>query len=566
MARRPVLIVGAGIGGMTAAITAAEAGLDVTLIEKGSKVGGAAAYSGGQVWAGANHVAARLGIEDSVAATMDYVHAAAGRDAASIDPALCERWIRSAAGAALWLEQHGVMRWEVIPEYPDYYYPALPGSRAAGRYLTGAPFDGRQLGASRALLHVSPHFPVGITYGEMFAWGGMSSKTRWDWDLVARRREDDVLTFGTGIAAALFKGVLDRGVRLLLRHAATELRSRDGRVTGLRARGPDGDVDLDGPVILATGAHDWSPEYSARFTGIPAEDGGSVTPEGISGDAMLLVAPLGGEVQALPAWAAPVLPGYKFTAPQFPGDTGYRACFEHCLPHTFIVNRQGRRFCDDSFHSTIVAEALKQDATGRPANLPIFMIWDEDHHAKYGLGRTMPGGEYAPGLVTSAPTLAELAAKLGVDADGLGATAARFNAMAGEGTDADFGRGSNLSVRRFRGDWNNQPNPNMAPVQRAPFHGMRIRLLNTGIAAGGVRADGDARVQRADGSVIEGVYAAGESSARAAAGVGYNSGYSLSRAMAFGWVAARHVAGWAEDRVGVGGEGKESRGSGDPPA
>jgi 3-oxosteroid 1-dehydrogenase len=34
----------------------------------------------------------------------------------------------------------------------------------------------------------------------------------------------------------------------------------------------------------------------------------------------------------------------------------------------------------------------------------------------------------------------------------------------------------------------------------------------------------------------------GEASARAAAGVGYNSGYSLSRAMAFGWIAACHAA------------------------
>ena len=53
------------------------------------------------------------------------------------------------------------------------------------------------------------------------------------------------------------------------------------------------------------------------------------------------------------------------------------------------------------------------------------------------------------------------------------------------------------------------------------------------------------RAQRADGSVIPGVYAVGESSSRAAAGVGYNSGYSLSRAMAFGWLAVPVVLGAA---------------------
>lgn len=545
MSAQHIIIVGAGIGGLTAAITAAEAGCEVTLVEKDSKVGGAAAYSGGQVWVGANHVAARQDMEDNVADVMQYVHAAAKRDEASIDSALCERWIRGAADAARWLEARGAIAWELIPDYPDYYFPTLPGSRPAGRYLTGAAFDGHTLGEARALLHTSPHFPVGITYSEMFTWGGMSSKTKWDWDLVARRRAADMLTFGTGIAGALFAAVLARRVRLLTEHAAVELLVKGDAVTGLRCQGPQGDLDLEGPVILATGAHDWSAAYAHRFTGIPPDDGGSVTPPGITGDAMTLVAPIGGAVAAMPAWAAPVLPGYKLSTPDFPGDTGYRACFEHCLPHTFMVNRQGERFCDDSFHPAIVAQALRHDSAGRPANLPMFMIWDENHHRKYGLGKTMPGGRYPEGLVNSAATLEQLAHQLGIDAAGLAQTVERFNADARGGTDTAFGRGTNLSVRRFRGDWNNQPNPNMAPVQDAPFHGMRMRLLNTGIAAGGVCADRDGRVLRADGSAIVGVYAVGESASRSAAGVGYNSGYSLSRAMAFGWLAAQHATGAA---------------------
>ncbi len=542
MASKSIIIVGAGIGGMSAAITAAEFGLDVTLLEKGRNVGGAAAYSGGQVWVGSNHVAAREGIDDSIEDTMAYVRAAAHRDEASVDYRMCETWLRAASDAASYLEKIGVIRWQIIPDYPDYYYPDLPGSRARGRYLTGAPFDGKSLGDERRHLHVSPHFPVGITYGEMFGWGGMSSKTEWDWDLVNKRRADDILTFGSGIAGALFKGVLDRKIRLLRNHAAVELIVAGGRVTGLRCAGPDGVATLEGTVILATGSHDWSREYSEDFTGIPPEDGGSVAPSTISGDAMSLVAPLGGEIRALPAWAAPVLPGYKLSVPAFEGDTLYRACFEHCLPHTFLVNRKGKRFADDSFHSTIVAAALQQDEQGNPANLPIFMIWDSEHHRKYGLGRTMPGGDYPEGLVTKANGLGELADKLGIDGRGLSETARQFNTYARAGLDEEFGRGSNLSVRRFRGDANNAPNPNLGAVEKPPFYGLRIRLLNTGIAAGGVRIDEKARVLRSDGSCIEGVYAIGEASARAAAGVGYNSGYSLSRAMAFGWLAARHAA------------------------
>jgi 3-oxosteroid 1-dehydrogenase len=112
MAEKAVIIVGAGIGGMTAAIMAAQCGLKVALIEKGEKVGGAAAYSGGQVWVGANHVAQRHGLLDSIEDTLAYVQAAAGRDAASVDAALSERWLRGAGDAAQWLEQMGVIqRW-----------------------------------------------------------------------------------------------------------------------------------------------------------------------------------------------------------------------------------------------------------------------------------------------------------------------------------------------------------------------------------------------------------------------------------------------------------------------
>lgn len=538
-----VVVVGGGMGGMTAAITAAERGLHVVLVEKGDKIGGAAAYSGGQVWIGANHVAAREGLDDSVEATMEYVRGAAGRDEASLDPAMCKTWLTASAAAAAYLEEIGAIRWEIIPDYPDYYFPALPGSQPKGRYLTGAPFPGGSLGDARRHLLVSPHFPIGITYGEMFDWGGMSSKTHWDWDLVKQRQDEDILTFGTGIAAALFKAVLDREVDLRLAHRAEELVVEEGRVIGVACRGPDGQrVVLEGDVILATGAHDWSEEYSRRFTGIPPEDGGSVTNDTISGDAMDLVGPLGASISALPGWAAPVLPGYRLNEPLFEGDTGYRACYEHCLPNTFLVNIAGERFCDDSFHSTIVAAALDLGPDGEPKHLPMFMIWDSQHHEKYGMGRTMPGEDYAPGLVTQADTLGELAGSLGVNAAALVATAKRFNGFAREGVDHDFGRGSNFSVRKFRGDAHNEPNENLGTVERAPFFGMRMRLLNTGIAAGGVHTDASGRPLRRDGSNVDGLYVVGEATARTAAGVGYNSGYSLSRAMAFGWIAAKHCS------------------------
>jgi uncharacterized protein (TIGR02246 family) len=91
-----------------------------------------------------------------------------------------------------------------------------------------------------------------------------------------------------GIVAALFQAALRRKVRLLLGHAAVALLQEGDTVRGVRVKGPHGSRDLQGSVLLATGAHDWSREFSERFTGIPPSDGGSVTPDTIRGDAMAL--------------------------------------------------------------------------------------------------------------------------------------------------------------------------------------------------------------------------------------------------------------------------------------
>lgn len=535
-----IAIVGAGMGGLSAAIVAADTGLNAVVFEAGEKVGGAAAYSGGQVWVGGNHVARERGIDDSVEAALAYVRWAARKDLTSLDEERSREWLSTAAEVAEYFERAGVITWDVVPDYPDYYYPHADGSVPTGRYLTSSPYDGNELGEDFDRMLVSPHFPVGVTYGEMLSWGGLSSKTEWDFDLVAQRRGEKILTFGTGIAAPFFKAVLDRGVPVLTDHRVVGI-EREGDLFRVTAQTPEGTSEiLAGAVIIAAGAHDWSEELMAEFTGITPVNGGTVVPPSMRGDARDLVKGLGGTVAKLPPWAAPVLPGYKLTQPAFPGDTGYRACYEHCLPHTVIVDETGNRFADDSFHSAIVREVLG-DGTS-PTRFPIYMVWDEQHHRKYGLGPSAPGGEYPEGLVVSADTLEELAAALGVDSDALVETVERYNVGAVDGEDPEFGRGSNLSVRRFRGDGNQTPNPCVGPIVEGPFHGMRLRLLSTGIAASGVVTGESGRLLDDSGSEVPGVYVVGEASARAAAGVGYNSGYSLSRAMAYGVLAVRDIA------------------------
>lgn len=80
-------------------------------------------------------------------------------------------------------------------------------------------------------------------------------------------------------------------------------------------------------------------------------------------------------------------------------------------------------------------------------------------------------------------------------------------------------------------------------METDPFHGLRLRLLNTGITSAGLRTGEAGRLVRADGSEIVGLHAIGETASRLVTGLGYNRGYSLSRAMARAWDAGNRCWG-----------------------
>src|SRR5207249_5715433 len=61
--------------GLAVALTAALRGRRSVVLEASDKIGGAAAWSGGQVWVGGNHVAARAGIDDDLTRAEAYVRA-----------------------------------------------------------------------------------------------------------------------------------------------------------------------------------------------------------------------------------------------------------------------------------------------------------------------------------------------------------------------------------------------------------------------------------------------------------------------------------------------------------
>lgn len=547
-----VIVVGAGLSGLATALGAALHGKSVTVFEAADLVGGAAAYSGGQVWAGANHVAEREGIEDNLELAERYIRSIAHNQPELLDEAAMRRWLQTSPIAMKYWEEVGAIKWTVIPGLADYHNEA-EGALPAGRYLTNQVIDGSALGPWREKLRVSPYFPVGTTYADMFVKGrrltyvddnesggehaGVQGfglpENREGWS--GAEDGSDALTFGTGVVASFLARVLQEDkVEILPSHPVTELLTDDdGKVVGVRAQGPDGVVERRGPVVLATSTYDWDPELVQEMVGLGPEDFGSVAPESLRGDGIKLARAVGGAVVKIPATSVPMLPGWKSDV-----GSGFAYGPDYAMPHAMIVDKTGKRYCDDSYWVDIVAKTMDPE----DKHLPFFLIFDEQHHQKYGLGITPPGGAYAEGLVTSAPTLKALAEALGIDGTQLEETAAKFSENAVRGEDPEFGRGTVTYVRRFAGDPSNTPNPVLGPITDAPFHGFRLRFVGTGIGSSGIHADGDGHVLDESGQVISGLYAVGSCAALTTTGTGYNSGIALGRGLTVAYLVSNELA------------------------
>lgn len=549
---QPVVVVGAGLSGLATALGLALRGRPSVVLEAADLVGGAAAYSGGQVWSGVNHVAQAMGIEDSHELTARYIRDVASHDAPEVlDEEALERWIEESPKALKYWEEVGAIKWTVIPGLADYHNEA-DGALPEGRYLTNEVIDGSVLGEWREKLRYSPYFPVGQTYREMLGKGRRASYVEEDAPekhghaglpafgladgshLEEQGGESDPLTFGTGVVASFLARVIQEpSIDIRLEHRATKLLTNDsGEVIGVRAETPNGEVEFNGPVVLATSTYDWDPELAREMLGTEPEDFGSVAPETLRGDAIHMVREIGADVAKIPATSVPILPGWKSQV-----GTGYGYGPEYAMPHSMIVDETGNRYCNDSYWVDIVAKTLNP----KNKRLPFFLIWDDQHRQKYGLAGTPPGGEYPEGWVESADTLEELGQKLGIDGEQLAATAERFSENARKGVDPDFGRGTITYVNKFAGDPTNKPSPVLGEIAQGPFHGVRLRFVGTGIGSSGVRIDADARVLNPDGSRVKGLYAVGSAAGLTTTGSAYNSGIALGRGLTHAYLVSREL-------------------------
>jgi 3-oxosteroid 1-dehydrogenase len=125
---------------------------------------------------------------------------------------------------------------------------------------------------------------------------------------------------------------------------------------------------------------------------------------------------------------------------------------------------------------------------------------------------------------------------IGVPPDQLAATVSRFNEISRTGEDSDFHRGRS-AYDRYYGDPTVSPNPNLLAVEEGPYYAVKMVLSDLG-TCGGLRADEFARVLREDGSVVDGLYAIGNTAANAFGTTYPGAGATIAQGLVFGYIAA----------------------------
>jgi 3-oxosteroid 1-dehydrogenase len=520
-----VVIVGSGGGALTAALKAHEAGLRVKIFEKADRIGGGTAYSGGVVWAPCNHVMRRKNIQDSVDDAVTYASAAAaGRG----DEAIQRAYIESVAGIIEEVEQWTGLKW-IIWVQPDYY-PDLPGARQNGRAILPHP-----TAADDLLIPAEDRLPalklVRPTPHMDFVPG---------FQTVDRRPRDSWLA-GRSIIGGLWKAVLEREIPYEISARAQRLIWEDERVAGVEIEHADGQTErimAGRGVLLNTGGFDWNEQFSRRY--LPGPQTLPHTPPSNTGD---------GHIMAMLLGAATALMDKAIWIPaiRIPGDTHdegqplYRMFnLELARLYSIVVNRTGRRFASEAAYFEVTDAWAHMNPHSREYdNMPSYFICDEQYRQTYGFPGAGPQ-DPVPDWITQRPTLWDLAGALEIDPAGLTDEVDIFNEDAETGTDRRFHRGE-TAYEQYWGEPDHKPNSTMAAVREAPFYGFQLYLTHSG-ARGGVVTTPDAEVVRADGSVIPGLYACGNTAANLLFGASYASGSAIGSSMVFGYRAMQHAA------------------------
>lgn len=552
------VIVGSGGGSMCAALVLRKAGKSVVILEKSDLVGGTTAASGGVMWIPNNRFMQAEGIVDSREDALAYLDALVG-ERTDLLGATRERraaYVDEAPKMIDFLVDNGI-RLRRIPSWPDYYN--APGASVPGRTVVSELFDLNRLGAWKKKLR--PGFlplPLNLDEAMQMPLLKRASSAKKLLPKVIGRVVGDLLTgkrrttAGQALQAQMLHAAVTAGVEIRTQASVKKIVIDNARVTGVVVAQNDTEVQIDarlGVLINAGGfarnqrlLDRYVPGAKTEWSLVIDEDLGEMIEEGqrLGAAVAQMGERIGGQVAMVPGRQ-----GIKPTVMQ--NDTS--------KPHSIVVDQNGVRYMNEAGSSIefvrrmCAHQNLSMVESSKAATVPSWMILDSQYINTYMLAGSMPGAKKKPAwfeanFLRKADTLEELAKLCGIDATNLKASVERFNGFARKGRDDDFHRGES-AYEQWLGDPLRAGEKSLGTIEQGPFYALQLFPGDVS-TYGGLVTDVHARVLRDDGSVIDGLYATGTSTAAVLGAVEPGAGGSIGPAFTFGYIAAKHAAGIAE--------------------
>lgn len=549
-----LLVVGSGGGSMCAGLQMKSRGKSVLILEKTPLVGGTTARSGGVMWIPNNRFMKRDGVEDSFDKAATYLEALMGHqsDAPGCTPERRRTYLTEAPRMVDFLVSQGVKLGRVS-EWPDYY-DELPGGSVSGRAVVAELFNVNELGAWQQKLQ--PTFirtPMALlqpTLEEMMELPSLKRSWRVKMliaklvvrGLLAKLTGKQWVAGGAALQGRMLQAALRTGVELRTESPVSELIVDSGAVKGVVTvkNGRRWLVGARLGVLVNAGGFArnqrmrdrYAPGTSVKWTMAIAGDTGEMIEEMMRhGAAIAQMEERVGNQQTLP-------PGAEDSESK-PGAQALTAS-----PHVILVDQSGIRYMNEGGSYMAYCKGMLERNKTIPA-VPSWAVFDSQYLRKYMLAGTMPGSPkpqhwYDQGYLKKADTIEDLARQLKIDPATLKATVDRFNGFVAKNRDEDFHRGER-AYDRWLGDSYNKPSVTLGAIDKGPFYAVPIVPGDVG-TYGGVVTDEHARVLRADGSVISGLYAAGVSTASVMGRFYPGPGSSVGPSFVWGYVAAKHAA------------------------
>ena len=352
---------------------------------------------------------------------------------------------------------------------------------------------------------------------------------------------------GSNIVDNLLNQINKRGIEVLYETPAVELVRKGNEVVGVIARnkaGKDIAIKANRGVVLTTGGFEYDAESLNTFCqGTQVRGLGN---PGNTGDGMRLAQSVGARLWHMTSYACPL--GAKV-----PGLKSYVMVRPTAMRGFIWVNRDGNRFMNerDTDHHGWLYGVNTFDAYRHlyPA-IPCYMIFDEKARLsgpatqlQFGYAQLREGFHWSQdcsqeikmGIVKKADTLKELAKIIGVPADRLEASVARWNENIGKtGVDPDFGRrkeklNKKTNVKLQLSD----------TIDQGPFYAIELEpaLLNT---QGGPRRNAKGQVLDLWNKPVGRLYSAGELGS--IWGTIYQGSTNVAECLVFGRISGKNAA------------------------